>query len=162
MHLVCLIGKGSPHPIKPTLTPSAGPPASGKGALGKRLAEQFILAHVSVGDVLRAGRDSGRFEGDQETLSRIANSELLADEKIICILKEEIEKVKQEGYWGMILDGFPRSVKQAALFEEVRPLLRTDREDQSAERVSGCATDQSRNRHSMHTRDGVVPILGAA
>jgi adenylate kinase len=87
-----------------------GPPGSGKGTQGARLAERHGVAHVSSGELLRAhvldGTELGRAAG--EAMSR---GELIADELVSSMVLDAVIGPGSTG--GFVLDGFPRTVPQA-------------------------------------------------
>lgn len=85
-----------------------GPPASGKGTQGRRLAEENGLAYLSTGALLR-----GALRADTE-LGRLAKpyldrGEYVPDEIMVPMVLEWVSKQKE----GWLLDGFPRTVPQA-------------------------------------------------
>ena len=65
-----------------------GPQGSGKGTQAKIISEKMQLKHVSTGDLLR--NTSGKLK--KEVDSYINSGNLVPDELIIKILKEEISK----------------------------------------------------------------------
>ncbi|MDQ3717282.1 MAG: nucleoside monophosphate kinase, partial [Actinomycetota bacterium] len=92
-----------------------GPPGSGKGTQGKRLAERYSVEHIAAGDLLRheveAQSDIGRRASDA-----MKRGELVPDDLVFeLVMPRVIAAGKAHGY---VLDGFPRSVSQA---EEGRP-----------------------------------------
>ncbi|MDH6356228.1 adenylate kinase [Parabacteroides sp. PF5-9] len=87
-----------------------GAPGSGKGTQSERIIEQFGLAHISTGDVLRA-----EMKNDTE-LGKIAKDyiekgQLVPDELIVDMLAKVLDEKK--GSNGVIFDGFPRTIPQA-------------------------------------------------
>lgn len=93
-----------------------GGPGSGKGTQSKLLAEKFQLTHLSTGDLLRAEMEKG------SELGRIAKSftdggNLVPDEMIVKILASAIDEHKNAN--GFIFDGFPRTVSQAEVFDDM-------------------------------------------
>jgi adenylate kinase len=87
-----------------------GPPGSGKGTQGERLAQRLGLAHIAAGDLLReevqAGTEIGR---DAKTY--IDRGDLVPDAVILdLVLPRVLAAAAATGY---LLDGFPRSVAQA-------------------------------------------------
>ncbi len=96
-----------------------GAPGSGKGTQSSLIKDKYNLLHLSTGDLLREQIASGT------ELGKIANSyiskgELLPDEMIVDILDNAIEEREKQGsYNGIILDGFPRTVKQAEALEKM-------------------------------------------
>jgi adenylate kinase len=99
-----------------------GPPGSGKGTQGERLAADFRLPYYATGDILRAA------VREETELGRVAKEymergDLVPDEVIIGVIIERIES--EEAADGFILDGFPRTTVQAeALDEEMDELGR--------------------------------------
>ncbi len=85
-----------------------GPPASGKGTLGRRLSEELDLAYLSTGALLRSAVEAGTPLG-LEAEPFLDRGEYLPDELMCPIMGEWL--AKQTGGW--VLDGFPRSVSQA-------------------------------------------------
>jgi adenylate kinase len=87
-----------------------GPPGAGKGTQAERLQEDFGLAHISTGDMLRAqvaeGTDLGR-----EAQKYMSAGELVPDDVILGMIRARIDE--QDAREGFLLDGFPRNVSQA-------------------------------------------------
>ena len=87
-----------------------GPPGSGKGTQGQRLAQRKGWQHIATGDLLRTEVSEGTELGRQvETI--IARGELVGDELIIEMVLPRVQAAADAG--GYVLDGFPRSVAQA-------------------------------------------------
>lgn len=94
-----------------------GPPGAGKGTFAGLLVKDFHFAHISTGDMLRAeikndtplGR---RVKGYMDT------GGLVPDEIIVeaVNLRLQADDVQSNGF---ILDGFPRTVRQAELLDDV-------------------------------------------
>lgn len=76
---------------------------SGKSTQGRILAEKLGWKWLSVGQVLR---NTGRYD------HILKAGELVENEQVVRLMAEEIEKAKTEGK-DVILDGYPRDVKQA-------------------------------------------------
>jgi len=91
-----------------------GPPASGKGTQGKRLAESLGLGYLSTGALLRENVENGTPLGNQAA-PILARGEYLPDDLMNPILGDWLEK--QNG-GGWVLDGFPRSLPQALFLED--------------------------------------------
>jgi adenylate kinase len=87
-----------------------GPPGSGKGTQGERLAARLGVDHIAAGDLLRAEVAAGSPLGEQ-VKDLIARGELVPDAIIISLLLPKVLQSAAAG--GYILDGFPRSVEQA-------------------------------------------------
>jgi adenylate kinase len=87
-----------------------GPPGSGKGTQGERLAERLGLEHIAAGDLLRAEVANGTPLGRQVE-GLMARGELVPDAVILALLIPRVLEASERN--GYLLDGFPRSVEQA-------------------------------------------------
>jgi adenylate kinase len=100
-----------------------GPPGAGKGTQAARLAEDFGLRYIATGNMLRDAvrEDTELGRKAKEYMDR---GDLVPDDLIIAMIKEALENDDQAN--GFILDGFPRTQRQAqALDEELEQLGRT-------------------------------------
>ena len=99
-----------------------GPPGSGKGTQGERLAADFRLPYYATGDILRAAvRDET--EIGLKAKEYMDRGDLVPDDVIIGVISECVEG--DEAKDGFILDGFPRTTGQAeALDDEMKRLRR--------------------------------------
>ena len=91
-----------------------GPPASGKGTQSALMAEKYGYLGISTGDLLRKEKASGSDLG-KRIAELIDQGSLVSDELVFEILKKELETAKCEGF---VLDGFPRTLKQAEMLAE--------------------------------------------
>lgn len=87
-----------------------GPPGSGKGTQGERLADRLGLEHLAAGDLLRAEVDNGTPLG-RRVEEMMRKGELVPDTVIISLLMPRVLAASEAN--GYLLDGFPRSVEQA-------------------------------------------------
>jgi adenylate kinase len=87
-----------------------GPPGSGKGTQGERLAERLGLEHLAAGDLLRAEVDNDTPLGNR-VAEMMGKGELVPDTVIISLLMPRVLAASEHN--GYLLDGFPRSVDQA-------------------------------------------------
>ncbi len=88
-----------------------GPPGAGKGSLAGVLKEKYHLAHISTGDMLREEIKKGTALGI-EIKNLIAKGALVSDELVTKLVEQRLlhDPELKKGY---MLDGFPRTVKQA-------------------------------------------------
>jgi adenylate kinase family enzyme len=92
-----------------------GGPGCGKGTQCARLADEFRLAHLSTGDLLRAEIAKGTAEG-QTIAAIMKEGRLVPQDLVIRLLAQAIIASDKKG---VLVDGFPRSVEQLAKFEEL-------------------------------------------
>ena len=94
-----------------------GPPACGKGTQTSRLAEFLGFPHVDTGSLLRAEIKNGT-ENGKVAKSFIDKGELVPVSLVASIIKDRL--AQEDCKNGYILDGYPRSVEQADLLEEIK------------------------------------------
>lgn len=87
-----------------------GPPGSGKGTQAKFISERYGIPQISTGDMLRQAV-SERSPLGIRIQSIMEEGQLVPDEIIINVVKERI--AHSDCVRGFLLDGFPRTVKQA-------------------------------------------------
>jgi len=99
---------------------SLGAPGVGKGTQAKKIVQRFKISHISTGNILRneikndteLGRKAGNF---------VKEGKLVPDDLIIEIIKKELEGKQSDK--GFLMDGFPRNLKQAKMFQDMLDLL---------------------------------------
>jgi adenylate kinase len=91
-----------------------GPPGAGKGTQADRFAARHRIPKISTGDMLRKAIQDGTRIGAlvRETLQRGA---LVGDDLMISIVAERLEQPDTAN--GFVLDGFPRTIPQAAALD---------------------------------------------
>lgn len=98
-----------------------GPPGAGKGTQAARLVRKLGVPQLSTGDMLREAVASGTPIGLKAKAIMEAGA-LVPDEVVVGIVSERISEPDAKN--GFILDGFPRTLKQA---EELEALLAAKR-----------------------------------
>jgi adenylate kinase len=88
-----------------------GPQGSGKGTQAKLLADKFNLFYFESGRFLR-----NLAKKDKRIRERINKGKLLDDEEMFFLLSSYLEK-KDKKVKNIILDGYPRSIKQYKLLK---------------------------------------------
>ncbi|RYO94799.1 hypothetical protein DL764_007777 [Monosporascus ibericus] len=94
-----------------------GPPGAGKGTQAPKLKEKFSCCHLATGDMLRSQVAKKTALGKEAKKIMDAGG-LVSDEIVVGMIKEELEHNK-ECKGGFILDGFPRTVKQAEALDKM-------------------------------------------
>jgi len=92
-----------------------GAPGAGKGTQAAILSRELKLAHVATGDLFRQALEQGTELG-LEAKSYMEKGALVPDEITIKMVMERLEAL--EGEKGVILDGFPRNLKQAQALDK--------------------------------------------
>lgn len=93
-----------------------GAPGTGKGTVAGILQEKLGIKQVSTGDIFRKNIKEGTELG-KIAESHISKGELVPDEITIKIVEERLNEPDVEN--GVILDGFPRTVKQAEELDKI-------------------------------------------
>jgi adenylate kinase len=91
-----------------------GPQGSGKGTQAKRIADEYGLTHVATGEMLRSAIASGTPLG-QRLKPIVDSGQLVSDDLMIELIRERLDEPDTAD--GFILDGFPRTMAQAAALD---------------------------------------------
>jgi len=104
-----------------------GPPGAGKGTLCTFASSVYDYCHLSVGDYLRnlcknpTAHPVEAFAGQEPEVlaTTMREAQLLSAEQIVSIVRYRLEKLSAEnGQTKFIIDGFPRTLESAQLFEK--------------------------------------------
>jgi adenylate kinase len=93
-----------------------GPPGAGKGTQAQRLVQKYAIIQLSTGEMLRAAVAAQTPVGLQAK-DIMASGSLVPDEIVIGIISDRLDLPDMKN--GFILDGFPRTVPQAAALDEL-------------------------------------------
>lgn len=96
-----------------------GAPGSGKGTQAQRLMKEKNIPHISTGDMLRSAVKSATALGI-EAKKIMESGRLVSDDLMIGLIEERL--LEKDTECGFILDGFPRTTKQA---KDLQVLLET-------------------------------------
>ena len=93
-----------------------GPPGAGKGTLAALLKKELDVPHISTGDIFRSNIKNGTELG-KKVQGILASGSLVPDEVTIEMVRARLgEDDTASGY---ILDGFPRTIRQAEALDEM-------------------------------------------
>lgn len=90
-----------------------GPPGSGKGSLSEYCKKELGWRQLSTGNLLRK-HISEQTEIGKQIDFIIKSGKLVPDELINSLVKQWLLDISEQGCSGVILDGYPRTIKQAA------------------------------------------------
>ena len=91
-----------------------GAPGAGKGTQAQKLVEDFGVAHISTGDLLRAAVKA-QSELGIKAKEYMDAGKLVPDDLVIGLVKERL--AEDDAKIGFILDGFPRNTAQATVLD---------------------------------------------
>lgn len=109
-----------PEPGKPWRLVLLGAPGVGKGTQAELLCERLGTCHLSTGDIFRAAKGcppSERTPALESALGYMQRGELVPDETVLDMVRERTDCLRCCG--GFLLDGFPRTVKQAEALQQI-------------------------------------------
>lgn len=87
------------------------PPAAGKGTVAKYLCDKYGYVSISTGDMLR-----NEAKNNKELKAVMETGKLVSDDMVFDLLKAKLNKLGNTPY---ILDGFPRTVNQAVMYDKL-------------------------------------------
>jgi len=106
-----------PHPYRLVLL---GAPGVGKGTQAELISQRLRACHLSTGDVFRAAKNlpaSERTPAIVQALEFMQRGALVPDDTVINIVRERVACITCPA--GFLMDGFPRTVKQAEAFADM-------------------------------------------
>ena len=89
-----------------------GPPGAGKGTQAERLIADFGLPYYSTGNILREAVES-KTEMGRQAEPLMNEGKLVPDELVAGIIDERLDTGEADD--GFLLDGFPRTIRQAEM-----------------------------------------------
>lgn len=92
-----------------------GPPGVGKGTLAGRTGTALNLLHVSTGQLIREQVALGTALG-RRVQSAVAAGAFVDDATVTELVREELDALGSS-YRGIVLDGYPRTLRQAELLD---------------------------------------------
>jgi adenylate kinase len=93
-----------------------GAPASGKGSVAEILSAEYNIPAISSGDIFRKNIQEQTELGIKAN-EYITKGQLVPDDITVSMIKDRLTEDDTKN--GMILDGFPRTVKQAEALDEM-------------------------------------------
>ena len=93
-----------------------GPPGAGKGTYGRKLSQWLGIPVVATGDMLRAAIEKGTQLGER-VKKYVYAGELVPDDIMREVVKQALDSEAAKD--GVIFDGFPRTLQQAKMLEEL-------------------------------------------
>ena len=93
-----------------------GPPGAGKGTQAQFIAEHVAVPKISTGDIFRANVSQGTPLGVQAK-AFMDRGDLVPDDVTIAMVRDRLQEPDAVG--GFLLDGFPRTVPQAEVLDDI-------------------------------------------
>lgn len=102
-----------------------GPPGAGKGTQAQFIVDRLDIPHISTGDIFREAVSKGTSLGRQAK-EFMDKGQLVPDEVTVGIVQERLAQADCQP--GFLLDGFPRTVAQAASLDRILKEMGTNLE----------------------------------
>ena len=99
------------------------PPAAGKGTQAKLLSNKYSIPHISTGELLRE-ESNKTTELGRKIKEIISSGKFVNDEIITSLLK--LRLMREDCNNGYILDGYPRNIEQAHIYEDLLKSINKD------------------------------------
>ncbi|MBQ6343024.1 MAG: adenylate kinase [Anaerolineaceae bacterium] len=148
-----------------------GPPGAGKGTQAEKISEVYHLTHVSTGDLFRENIRENTELG-KKAREYTDNGLLVPDEVTIAMVEDRLKKDDCKN--GALLDGFPRTIKQAEALDKmldesfnakvtIVPCIEVD-EESLVKRISGRRMCKNGHVFHIHTKpskvEGICDVCG--
>ena len=91
-----------------------GLPGAGKGTQAQKIAQKWVIPHISTGDIFRE-LQKGNTTLAKEIRGILARGELVSDDMVTKIAFDRL--ANEDCKRGFVLDGFPRTLNQARALE---------------------------------------------
>ncbi len=93
-----------------------GPPGAGKGTQAQFIAEHEGIPKISTGDIFRANVSGGTPLG-LEAKAYMDRGDLVPDDVTVAMVRDRLQE--PDALEGFLLDGFPRTVPQAEVLDDI-------------------------------------------
>ena len=93
-----------------------GPPGAGKGTQSQFLREKYNLTYISTGEILRE-EIAAESELGLQVKEIIGKGGLVSDEIVAQIIEKKLSDNRDSA--GFLFDGYPRTVRQAEILDEM-------------------------------------------
>ncbi|MEO1021269.1 MAG: adenylate kinase [Bacteroidota bacterium] len=97
-----------------------GPPGAGKGTQANLIQNEYVIPHLSTGNIFRAAIKNETPLG-LKVKAIMDAGELVSDETVNDLVEDELKDPKYAS--GYILDGYPRTVNQAQALDTIQEKL---------------------------------------
>jgi len=119
--------KANPRVLGPIIL--LGPPAAGKGTQAKLIASTFDIPQISTGDILR-NNVAQKTELGLKAKAIMERGDLVPDELVCDMVAARLQQA--DCVRGFILDGFPRTVRQAEWLDAQLEKMRAEKKGDTA------------------------------
>ncbi len=93
-----------------------GPPGIGKGTYAKAISQKYGIPHISTGDIFREEIAKGTELG-KIVKEYVEKGLLVPDDIVIDVVRKRLSE--PDAQKGFILDGFPRTIRQAEALDQM-------------------------------------------
>ena len=130
-----------------------GKPSCGKSSIARGINKLYKLSIISTGDILRKKAETNK------KLSIIHTGKLVGDAYVINLVEKE--KAKEEYKDGYVMDGFPRTLKQAKTLDDVGLVVEIKRSDDNVRKLVAGRYRNKFTKKGWHETDTGFKFLKA-